>query len=147
MATFLIGGIWHGAGWTFVLWGFLHGLALVIQKIWNDAGFKMHRVLAWFITFNFVNIAWVFFRAKEWGDVVEVLGGMADISDLHFINSIEAICLLVAFTIVIFAKNSMEILRSAKVGWWLILASGTLYFVSLAVLEVRKASEFLYFQF
>ena len=63
MTTFIIGGIWHGAGWTFVFWGLLHGIALVIQRAWNQLGFKMNTILAWFITFNFVNIAWVFFRA------------------------------------------------------------------------------------
>ncbi len=65
MATFILGGLWHGAGWTFVFWGFLHGLALVIHRIWHSLGFRLYAWLAWFITFNFVNISWVFFRAKE----------------------------------------------------------------------------------
>jgi len=86
MATFIIGGIWHGAGWTFIFWGFLHGLALVIQRAWNQLGFKMNTILAWFITFNFINIAWVFFRAKEWDDAVKVLKGMVDIKNIVFTN-------------------------------------------------------------
>ena len=77
MATFILGGIWHGAGWTFIFWGFLHGLALVIHRVWNHFGFKLWTWLAWFITFNFINIAWVFFRAKEWDDAIKVLKGMA----------------------------------------------------------------------
>ena len=76
MVTFILGGLWHGAGWTFVFWGALHGVALVIHRLWKSFGFTMHRYLAWFITFNFVNIAWVFFRAKEWSDVKKVLWGM-----------------------------------------------------------------------
>jgi len=80
LATFVIGGIWHGAGWTFVFWGFLHGIALVIHRAWSKLGFKIWGWLAWFITFNFVNIAWVFFRAKEWGDAVKVLSGMFGLS-------------------------------------------------------------------
>lgn len=76
MVTFILGGLWHGAGWTFVFWGALHGVALVIHRLWKSFGFAMHRYLAWFITFNFVNIAWVFFRAKEWSDVKKVLWGM-----------------------------------------------------------------------
>ena len=71
MATFIIGGLWHGAGWTFVFWGFLHGFALVIHRAWSKLGFKLWTWLAWLITFNFINIAWVFFRAKEWGDAVK----------------------------------------------------------------------------
>jgi len=88
MATFIIGGIWHGAGWTFVFWGFLHGLALVIQRAWQRLGFKMYTFLAWFITFNFVNIAWIFFRAKEWEDAVKVLSAMFNFQsmgvNIHF---------------------------------------------------------------
>jgi D-alanyl-lipoteichoic acid acyltransferase DltB (MBOAT superfamily) len=80
LATFVIGGFWHGAGWTFLFWGFLHGMALIIHRLWSNLGFKMWTWLAWFITFNFVNIAWVFFRAKEWEDAVRVLGGMAGLS-------------------------------------------------------------------
>jgi D-alanyl-lipoteichoic acid acyltransferase DltB (MBOAT superfamily) len=67
MATFILGGIWHGAGWTFVFWGFLHGMALVIFRLWNQLGLKLWTWLAWAITFNFINITWVFFRAEEWG--------------------------------------------------------------------------------
>ena len=76
MATFIIGGLWHGAGWTFVFWGFLHGLAIVIHRLWNSFGYRCNRVIAWFITFNFVNIAWVFFRANNWPDAIKVLRGM-----------------------------------------------------------------------
>ena len=53
LATFVIGGLWHGAGWTFIFWGFLHGMALVIHRAWSNLGFKMWTWLAWLITFNF----------------------------------------------------------------------------------------------
>lgn len=61
LSTFLIGGLWHGAGWTFIVWGALHGIALAIHRLWQSLGFKMNKILAWFITFNFVNITWIFF--------------------------------------------------------------------------------------
>jgi hypothetical protein len=80
LATFVIGGFWHGAGWTFLFWGFLHGIALIIHRVWSNLGFKIWTWLAWFITFNFVNVAWVFFRAKEWEDAIKVLKGMAGLS-------------------------------------------------------------------
>ena len=50
--------------------------ALVVQRIWSELGFRLNKFVAWFITFNFVNIAWVFFRAKEWDDALKVLKGM-----------------------------------------------------------------------
>ena len=74
--TFLLGGLWHGAGWTFIAWGALHGFAVIIHRAWTKLGLRMNRFLAWFITFNFVNIAWVFFRAKEWNDAIMLLKGM-----------------------------------------------------------------------
>lgn len=76
MLTFLIGGIWHGAGWTFIFWGFLHGMALCIHRLWCRLGISMWSWLAWLITLNFVNIAWVFFRAETWADAQKVLTGM-----------------------------------------------------------------------
>ncbi len=87
MATFVIGGIWHGAGWTFVFWGFLHGAATVIHRIWSGFNIKMHRFLAWFLTFNFVNIAWVFFRAKTWDDAIKVLAGMFGMNGIKLSRS------------------------------------------------------------
>ena len=90
MATFVIGGIWHGAGWTFVFWGFLHGVALVIHRIWSELGFKMNKILAWFITFNFINITWIFFRAKEWDDALKVLKGMFGLSGIVLPNFLLA---------------------------------------------------------
>lgn len=63
--TFFIGGIWHGAGWTFILWGTFHGLATVIHRLWRQTGLHLNKFFAWLITFNFVNFAWIFFRAES----------------------------------------------------------------------------------
>ena len=86
MATFILGGIWHGAGWTFVFWGFLHGLALVIHRVWHKLGIKLWGLAAWFLTFNFINFSWIFFRAKEWDDALKVIYGMIDYNHIVFTN-------------------------------------------------------------
>ncbi len=136
MGTFIIGGIWHGAGWTFVFWGFLHGIALVLQRVWNQLGFKLWTWLAWLITFNFVNIAWVFFRAKEWGDAVKVLSGMVSLDNIvvsksfvpmisnnflaqyitfsdtkwkTFISAYTLEMIILGFILILFFKNSNEL--------------------------------------
>jgi len=75
--TVLIGGVWHGAGWMFIAWGLLHGTALAAHRLWEKTGLKMHWAAGWFITFNFIVISWVFFRAKEMKDAVRVLRAMA----------------------------------------------------------------------
>ena len=74
--VFLIGGLWHGAGWTFVAWGAAHGAASVVHRLWAASGRRLPGWLAWFVTFMFVNAAWVPFRATNWADVVKVYKGM-----------------------------------------------------------------------
>lgn len=65
MLTMLLGGLWHGAGWTFIIWGGLHGVYLLINHAWQRAGLRLPRFLAWPLTFLAVVCAWVFFRADN----------------------------------------------------------------------------------
>jgi alginate O-acetyltransferase complex protein AlgI len=58
----------------------MHGGALVIHRMWKSWGFSMPSWLAWLITFNFINVGWVFFRAKTFGDALKVLKGMVGIN-------------------------------------------------------------------
>ena len=64
-AIYLISGFWHGAGWTFIVWGLLHGLGQVIERIWGPGRDKLPRWLRWGVTFLFVNVAWVFLQRKR----------------------------------------------------------------------------------
>ncbi len=170
-ATFLLGGIWHGAGWTFVFWGVLHGIALIIHRAWHQLGFKMNIVLAWFVTFNFLNVSWVFFRAKEFDDAIKVLKGMIGMtgiilpgalsSKLSFLSQygvdfgnliVETggdkytfIWLMSGMVLVLAFKNSMELANTFKISNKTVWFSGVLFVV--AVLSMNKVSEFLYFNF
>ena len=63
--TFLIGGIWHGANWTFIIWGVLHGVGSVLNRIYKQLKFEIPYALAWFVTFIYVNITWVYFGANH----------------------------------------------------------------------------------
>lgn len=85
--TFFIGGIWHGAGWTFIIWGTLHGIATVIHRLWRQTGLHLNKFFAWFITFNFVNIAWIFFKAESVHDAGAVIYKMFDLSWIKSINN------------------------------------------------------------
>lgn len=82
LITFVLGGLWHGAGWTFVVWGSMHGVALVIHRAWSRAGFKMPLVLGWFCTFMFLNATWVFFRATTFEGAVSVLKSMVGLNGI-----------------------------------------------------------------
>src|SRR3954447_17981992 len=64
MITMLLGGLWHGAAWTFVLWGALHGAALVFERMFTPWG-RMPAWLRWFVTFHVVVLAWILFRSPD----------------------------------------------------------------------------------
>jgi alginate O-acetyltransferase complex protein AlgI len=82
MLTMLLGGLWHGAGWNFLIWGGLHGLYLCVNRLWQARhviivlASRLAATLSWSITFFAVVIAWVFFRAKTLGGAWQMLGSL-----------------------------------------------------------------------
>jgi D-alanyl-lipoteichoic acid acyltransferase DltB (MBOAT superfamily) len=84
MVTMLLGGLWHGAGWNFLVWGGLHGVYLGINHLWREwrsdkpaaAAGLAARGLSWIITFLAVVIAWLFFRARTMAGAWQMLGGL-----------------------------------------------------------------------
>ncbi len=88
MLTMLLGGLWHGAGWTFVLWGGLHGSYLVINHLWSGVRPKswtdsrFYRGLAWALTFTVVLLAWVPFRATSMAATKAILAGLGGLNGL-----------------------------------------------------------------
>jgi alginate O-acetyltransferase complex protein AlgI len=172
LIIFLISGFWHGAGWTFIFWGFLHGAAMCINRFWRTHGFKLNKVLAWFITFNFVNIAWVFFRAKTFEDSIKVLKGMLGFNGiqlpeilsykLSFLTKFHIsfgdsplsgfkdsiIYILSAFLIVIVWKNSIQLTEKFKPNLLnAVFISFALLIGLVSIYALKNASEFLYFNF
>ena len=171
MITFLLGGLWHGAGWTFVFWGFLHGTALVIHRIWRALGFRMWGWLAWLVTLCFINITWVFFRAKEWADADKVLSAMFDIHHIVLPNKLSdyfqfltpfglqfgewavdisgshwtAIWIMAGIVTTLFLKNSTEKLFELKSNYRSSVFAGLCF--CGGILSINKVSEFLYFNF
>jgi D-alanyl-lipoteichoic acid acyltransferase DltB (MBOAT superfamily) len=149
LVTFVIGGLWHGAGWTFIFWGFLHGMALIIHRVWSTLGFKMWTWLAWFITFNFVNVAWVFFRAKEWDDAVRVLKGMIGVCGLGIKSIVIYKFLIVGLFFILlvslFTKNSIEQVKNFKTDIKTVVFISLLF--SISMIFLTRVSEFLYFNF
>ncbi len=168
--TFLLGGLWHGAGWTFVFWGFLHGLAMVVQRLWAWTRLSLPHWLAWLITFNFINASWVFFRARTWDDALRVLRGMLDPTGLrlsehlthwpgfaqlaqHFpalfthlhLGRTPYFMIAAMLYIAITRPNSQQLLQRFRPTPAL-AALVTLGFMGI-LLNMGKVSEFLYFNF
>jgi len=145
LATFIIGGLWHGAGWTFVFWGFLHGLAIIIQRLWSTLGIRLWAWLAWLITFNFVNIAWIFFRAEEWDDAIKVLSGMFIGNNDFKISSFKLLSIIIGFLIVLTLKNSSILLVKKNITKSNLIIFYIVFL--LGYLNISSTSEFLYFRF
>lgn len=159
--TFLIGGIWHGAGWTFVVWGALHGAAMVIHRIWQKNGKRLPKHLAWFITFLFVNMAWVYFRAEEIKTAHIILLAMVqfDVSNLidtiNFLFSAKflkiPLWLSLIFVFILqdmFFKNSQQWAERCRPNIRYTTCSGLLFGIgTLLLMQDNRFSEFIYFQF
>ncbi len=104
MATMLIGGLWHGASWTFVVWGGLHGLYLSVERLLRKPFRHYHpgpivSAALGLLTFLFVNIAWVFFRAKTFHQAIVILSGMFGRN--HHAEPILAAIYLITTTLII----------------------------------------------
>lgn len=171
MVIFLVGGLWHGAGWMFIFWGLLHGVATVIHRLWRKLNISMSPVLAWFLTFNFVNITWIFFRAKSYADALKILKGMFGFNGIRlpgtfrdkltflssygiefgsFLGAIGGskntlLIVIAAFIITIFLKNSNEMLLEFKPNYKSALFAGIV--AVYTILSMNRVSEFLYFNF
>ena len=95
--TMLLGGLWHGAAWTFVAWGALHGLYLIANHLWRGAGLRLPGMVGWSATFLAVVVAWVFFRAPDFptaGNLLQSMAGAGGLglpfSVLGFVGADEA---------------------------------------------------------
>lgn len=78
--TFVLGGLWHGANWTFIIWGLAHGAATVVHKSWRSFHWHLPPLAGWALTFLFVNATWVLFRADTLSSAGNILQGMCGLN-------------------------------------------------------------------
>ena len=84
--VFLLSGIWHGAGWTFIIWGILHGAFYCVTKFFDKYWKKLSAVWKWMLTFGFVNMTWIVFRAETMSDAFILIRKIVKLEDLTFKN-------------------------------------------------------------
>lgn len=164
--TMLLGGLWHGAGWSFVLWGALHGFYLIINHIYRSLGIRVEAMFyktgCRISTFLAVLAAWVFFRSASLNEAFLILEAMFYFEDISkaglsifeskVLTSLILVC-LVAF----FCPNTQEVFHlvqkqnSIMPKWAWSPTKKWAYVISVLLLvctfSVSKASEFLYYQF
>lgn len=156
MLTMLLGGLWHGAAWTFVVWGALHGLYLAIERLLRNR--VKIRLNAWngillaFLTYTCVNITWVFFRAREFKTAWNMISSMF-FFHMDGEKILEYLDLAVVFSVTAGLFLSHWFMRdtsvkdvASKMPQWLL---GLIWGVMLVLLIIAQGSgeQFIYFQF
>lgn len=131
LVTFIVSGIWHGANWTFIFWGAIHGILQVLEKAFgwqkyegNSQIFKLGRI---FFTFLLVNFAWIFFRMPSLADALLIIRGMMTqfgIPDLSLVGGSSAFYLIVSMMILFlkdireeFLQNRLLFLNHGIIRW------------------------------
>jgi D-alanyl-lipoteichoic acid acyltransferase DltB (MBOAT superfamily) len=167
MAVMLLGGLWHGAGWTFAAWGGLHGLYLIVARTWSRRfpanPSPIGRAAAWLATFGAVVVAWTLFRAQTFQGAGRMLAAMAGAKGFSFgASAQEAAWVALGFAIVLLLPDTARLFGPAMEGrleraagaprrlsWrpsaaWAAAAALTL---AWSVLNLSHVSEFIYYRF
>jgi D-alanyl-lipoteichoic acid acyltransferase DltB (MBOAT superfamily) len=185
LIVFVISGLWHGAQWTFVFWGFLHGVFMVVERLVAAARDKrkqknapqkatrlIKKVLAWGITFLFVNITWLYFRADSImianqmlhrafsftafeirGELFLIYAGELLRFVLERIDVITPLLYLIpmifmlvlSMFLILCCKNTSQIVQNVKPTYRTALA--TIFLLLAAIVSLGGESAFLYFNF
>jgi len=156
MLTMLLGGLWHGAAWTFIVWGGLHGFYLILEKLQKQ--YIPFKITAWngmflaFTTFTCVNITWVFFRAREfetaWNMIKSMLflnSGGEKILDLFDIIKVLTVVSILFVCHWIMRNTSMKKVSEKTPAWVL----GVAWAIMLVIMSIAQGNseQFIYFQF
>jgi D-alanyl-lipoteichoic acid acyltransferase DltB (MBOAT superfamily) len=150
IVTMLLGGLWHGAGWTFVTWGGMHGAALAVNHAWQRVGRPLPVPLAWLLTFLFVVLGWVLFRAEDFGAARTMIAAMMGAAggSLHGYGLSDLQYLLAAAAMAFFGPSSFRLVVEQLQPRRLLAAAAGLAFAFMVIhIGDDGYTEFIYFQF
>lgn len=175
MIVFLVSGIWHGANWTFIVWGLLHGVAQVLTRIldkttgiYSKHDSKVINVISWIFTFAFVNLAWVIFRAESLNQAGEFFCQLLNLKEMipsmellkamyqggfeligHYVPKFNILLPIGLFGFALFAsvfmKNTNERILTFKPSYPKVLVTSVLLF--WCIMSFAGVSSFLYWNF
>ena len=176
MITMLLGGLWHGASWTFVAWGALHGIYLCVEKLirkWQDTPKKMGErlninqssfmplffrnknfknfALAMF-TFFLVNVTWVFFRAADFTSAWRILIAMFGLNKRGhaILPTMDLIKITIVITSMVFIhwqmRNTTVLQLAQKTKWWVVSVIWAIMLCAI-IISQKSGDSFIYFQF
>jgi alginate O-acetyltransferase complex protein AlgI len=163
--TFAIGGLWHGAGWQFLVWGLMHAAFLVAFVLWQRFGITLPRAAAWLLTFGSVSLAWVMFRSNSVADALvlyETMFGLRGVEwpilyqglpgfeSAHFVQSpfFSGAEIIVLIGLLALTANTRGVLAHAtSLTPTKRVAIGLAALTGMVLLNLGQATSFLYFNF
>jgi alginate O-acetyltransferase complex protein AlgI len=122
LIVFLLAGLWHGPSWTFVVFGLLHGLGLILNHCFRKFTlFKINKFFAWFLTFNYINLSFLMFRSENLNDFLKIFTKMLDYKFIiynHYLNidisNHQLIILILSMIICFYFNNSNYLIGKFK---------------------------------
>ena len=152
--VFFLGGLWHGANWTFIIWGLLHGFGVAFSKVMEKFEFTFPKIISVTLTFLFVNLSWVVFRADNIDSASSlylILFGQEGLNmSLRESASLSFLCL--GLLIVFILPNTHEVIPKVRLVLQKIpkiatIAITIIVWLSLAAFDLDNSAEFIYFDF
>ena len=131
---FLVSGLWHGAATHFVLWGLIHGVGMIISKVVTPVSTKLPKALRWIVTFAFVNLAWVFFRADDTVVALDMLKQLFTGGFIPLNSSLIAACIPAEFQLLqwLVLKAAPDLTFYSGCFIWIALIAAALYFAAFS---------------
>jgi len=164
--TMAICGLWHGAGWTFLVWGVMHGIAVAVCAFWRRMRWRMPNFAGWVCTFSFVSLAWVIFRAPTLASAGRVFRALFSVLPWMplvawwrasayrlFLQPLPSwgegevgrVVLVIALLLLAVPRYSFQLARTFKPNPWTACAGALL--LTACVLQFHSVSYFLYYFF
>jgi alginate O-acetyltransferase complex protein AlgI len=144
-ATMALGGLWHGAGWTFVAWGVAHGIGLGMGVLWRKRNLPMPPALGWLVTFIFVMLCWVLFRAQTFDAAMAIYKGLVGLNGLG--GGFKWRALAIAAAVAIIGPTSYALSEKLRPTPWLAVLLAIVFVLVLLKIGDDANYEFIYFQF
>lgn len=154
MTTFIVSGIWHGANWTFVVWGTIHGLLQCIEKGlgWNKISWNTSmKIFHWLLTFCIVCLAWIFFRSNNISDAFSIIKSIFTNLKMPYMRVSDFLAIGMALSIMFIKEMKDEgnsKVRISNSQYWIVRHCYVVVMITFIILfGVLNGDQFIYFQF
>lgn len=147
--TMLLAGLWHGAGWSFVIWGGMHGVGLAINHTWKKfALFSIPKPIAWIMTLLFLLFSWVLFRAENFSTATHIWQSMMGMNGFGSYHIRHNIVFFFAILLVLFCPSSQNLVNNyLRPSKWIAIVGGFAAAYFILLIGGRIPDAFIYFRF